>query len=758
MVDKKRNLSQYHRKRKFANTPEPRHTTTDAKLIYVVQKHDATRLHYDFRLEHDGALLSWAVPKEPSTDPSIKRLAVRVEDHPVDYATFEGTIPKGNYGAGTVEIWDRGTWKPEGDVDQSLRDGDLKFHVSGERLKGKWVLVRMGEPSEKENWLLIKEKDSKPIPHDLGQKWDADKPPKHQLAELKSALPTGEDWLYEIKWDGYRAFAVVESGICKLISRNGNDLKLPILAKEIAKYCKPNAIIDGEIVALTAVGRSDFSLLQNQLKNKPGDVRFVAFDLVMLAGFDIRGLPLSKRRSALEQTLAKATDKVMISPRIDGDSVSVYRSACELGLEGIVAKRATSQYAGRRSSDWIKVKCRRSIEATVVGFTFLQGSRSLIGALLLADDSLQYMGRVGSGFSEQVRSELWKRLDGLGTSKPSVAELTALQRKGVHWVVPKLKVRVEYADRTSDGILRQASYQGEAIGVKPEPKKRQATMVKLTSPDRVLDSESKSTKLDAFQFYQDIAPYLMPCLKDRMVAMLRCPDGVSGDCFFQKHLMAGKFKGMVEAKDGDDDFVTIKNPSGLLEASQMGVMEFHPWGSRIRTIEKPDQLIFDLDPGPDVSWADIVKAAEYVRERLQSIGIDPFYKLSGGKGVHLVASIKPELEWADAKAFCKTLAEQIASEKPKQFISVSNKEKRKGKIYIDYLRNGRGSTAISAYSLRARPGLPVAMPVTFEELLKATGADQFHIGNSLAYLERRKIDPWQDFAKNAVSLKRILQP
>lgn len=750
----KRPLTTYHRKRKFADTPEPKDSTREGGGIYVVQKHDATRLHYDFRLEHNGALLSWAVPQEPSTDPTVKRLAVRVEDHPVDYATFEGTIPKGNYGAGTVEIWDRGIWDPDMDVDKALKEGELKFHVHGERLKGKWVLVRMGPASDKENWLLIKERESE-IAEAKPAEWKEKETPKHQLAELRVALPQEEGWQFEIKWDGYRIFAILDGKTCEIKSRSGNKLDLPDLEKRIAKSFPRAGILDGEIFALDDQGRSNFSLLQRYLKEEKAKIQFVAFDILRLEDQNLRSLPLKQRRTILEQTWQK-TKGTMISPLVEGSPKSIYASACNLKLEGIVAKRLNSRYEGKRSSDWIKVKCRQTMEAKVVGFTLLQNSENLIGALLLADDKGNYIGRVGSGFNTEDRGQLFAELEPLKSTSQTVKSLTSLQRKGVRWVTPKLRVTVEYADITTDGILRQASYQGMANKIE-SPKPASTAKVRLSSPDRVVDKASGSTKEDVFNFYDQISGYLMPFLKDRFISMLRCPDGADGECFFQKHLMAGKYRSMTDAPDGDDRNVKFKSEVGILEAVQMGVMEFHPWGSKLRTIEKPDQLIFDLDPGDDVDWDQVLEGAEFVKQRMESIGIAPFYKLSGGKGVHLLASIKPELEWADAKAFCKSLAEQLSSEKPKLFVSVSTKAKRKGKIYLDYLRNGRGATAVAPYTLRARTNLPVAMPLTWDELKSSKSSDQFHIGNAMEFLENRLADPWADFAKSAVSLKRILR-
>lgn len=768
-----RSLDKYKDKRKFDKTPEPTGGGSEAKqLVYVIQKHDATRLHYDLRLEHKGVLLSWAVTKIPSTIPGEKRLAVHVEDHPLDYAIFEGTIPKGNYGAGTVEIWDNGTWEPvNGDIDQALAKGELKIHIHGKRLNGRWVLVRMGDPGEKENWLFIKEKlDHDPVKLNI-PKWTDDGLPKHQLSELRAQLPSGEDWRYEIKWDGYRAFLLCVGGHGGFVSRNGNDLGEKEFANELAKAIGTEAIIDGELVVLNEEGRSNFGLLQAELGIKSDQVRFVAFDILRVNALDLRGLELRKRIEFLERVLSgKLSHRLMLSPAIEGDPASILRTARDIGLEGIVAKKLSSKYSGRRNSDWVKAKCRHADGGLVIGYTLLTGTSNEMGALVIGerkDGKLQFMGRVGTGFSHPQRSEWFKRLKPMEIDRAEVEGLTSEERRGVRWVKPEIAIEVEVSERTNKGILRQASFIREqkpgaiqeepampdADGESPRPR---ITGVKLSNPDRVIDPNSGLAKKHLFDFYAEFGGQMMPYLDGRLLAMVRSPDGIEGESFFQKAMMQGTYKGFKEIPDEDHKFVTVSSEIGILEAAQMGVIEFHPWGSQYEDVECPDILIFDLDPGPELEWREILDEAEFVRKRLESIGLNPFYKLSGGKGIHFVISIEPELEWPAAKNLCKSLAERIASERPKRFVSVQTKEKRVGKIYIDYLRNGRGATAVAPYSVRAKPGLPIAMPVSWEELLASQSSGQYNLANAAAYLNKRKSDPWEGFFESRQSLIKLL--
>jgi len=784
-------LEKYKKKRNFESTKEPAESTKSSGNIYVIQKHRATRLHYDFRLEYGGVLLSWAVTKEPSTDTKVKRLAIHVEDHPVDYATFEGIIPEGNYGAGSVEIWDHGTWEPRVDVDEGMEKGELKFTLHGEKLQGHWVLVRMGEKSEKkENWLLIKElhDDDDNKPPSGGAQWNEKSPASPQLCELRTDLPEGSEWRYEVKWDGYRALLYSENGDLKFISRNGNEIKVPELLKRLAPKFHQTAVLDGELVVLNSKGISDFGMLQKSFKLGGKDTTFVAFDLLRREDTDLRAIPLRERIHFLEKIVHEvSSDSLILSPKLEGGGNSVHKTACKVGLEGVVAKNLNSVYMGRRTSDWIKVKCRQQDEGFVVGFTKLQDHDNAIGSLLLASNDtkgFRYIGRIGTGFNNTQRTSILKDLSPLLVKELPVMGLTKSQSKGVEWTDPKFIAQYEYAEITSDGIIRQGSFKGlstestntlpkkdqakiEKPATKPEKRKepakqsksesKQQTNVKLSHPDKMLDTENNITKQQVFDYYSSIGSRLMPHLKDRFVAMVRCPDGLSGEHFFQKHLSNGHFSSLKDVADGENMYLVVPNMEAVLECAQMGVVEFHPWGSKLDNIEKPDYLTFDLDPAPDVQWDQLLDAVAVVKSRLESIKLNPYLKLSGGKGVHLVLSIKPELAWPEVKSFCKSFAEQVSKEFPKKFLSVMSKKQREGKVFVDYLRNGRGATAVSAYSLRARPGFPVSIPITWEDCQKTTSSNDVNLLNIAEYLKSEKSDPWAGFGKSPDSLKQILK-
>jgi len=767
-VVEERALRKYRQKRKPESTPEPMGSKGKRTHIYVIQKHFATRLHYDLRLEHKDVLLSWAVPKEPSFDPSVKRLAVHVEDHPVDYADFEGTIPEGNYGAGRVEIWDKGTWVPkDDDVDAALAKGDLKFELQGGRLAGEWVLVRMGEPSEKENWLLIRHDGGKR--REQGDQWEDSTTLTHQLCELRTSLPSGAGWQFEVKWDGYRAFLVVDKGEPRFLSRGGNPIPIPTLEKRIAKDLDKPCVLDGELIVLDRKNVSDFSLLQEALSKNRSKIQFVAFDLLRLEDKDLRRTTLTHRRKEMEELLRDVpANTLTVSPIIPGRAAEVQRQACELGLEGIVAKKLDSPYVGRRAPSWVKVKCRSIDDAWVVGYTKLKDSERAVGALILAKaDSrgYSYVGRVGTGFDYDDRHALYERLEKRRSDRSTVEGLSAAQRKGVVWVNPEFEVLLEYASITQDGIFRQASYQGvkkksemsEApVQVKPSKPRSSRASVRLTSGDRKIDPVTGSTKQDVFDFYDQMGDWMLPFVKGRFASIVRCPEGLAAECFFQKHIMTGKYKSLKETKVGEDEYLTLQNVTAILEAVQMGVLEFHVWGSKTSKLEKPDTLIFDLDPGPGIAWADVLEGSDILKRQFESLGLRPFYKLSGGKGVHIVLSVKPEMEWDQAKNFCMTFAHEMVRQNPKLFVGIMTKDKRSKRIYIDYHRNGRGATAVAPYSLRAREGLGVAMPVSWDELQSSRSADQFNIRNALKHVETRSSNPWGDFAAAAVSLKRTL--
>ena len=542
---------------------------------------------------------------------------------------------------------------------------------------------------------------------------------------------------------------------------------MPDLENKITKALKGTYILDGELIVLDKDNISDFGLLQEALSGDRKKIQFVAFDLLRLDEKDLRHTSLKHRRKELESVLS-AVDKgtILLSPIIVGGGTQVHKQACEIGLEGIVAKKRDSQYTGRRSSDWVKVKCRRVDDAWVVGYTKLKDADRSIGALLLAKaDSrgFTYFGRVGTGFGYDDRQKLFERLEKHRVEKPTLEGLTAVQRKGVEWVMPTFEVLLEYATLTRDGLLRQASYRGEKKGMSEVPVQVSAARpksargnVRLSSGDRRIDPATGTTKQDVFNYYDEVGDWILPYLKNRFASIVRCPEGLTGECFFQKHIMTGKYKSLKEVKVGEDQYLSIANVTAILEAVQMGVLEFHAWGSRLAKIEKPDTLILDLDPGPGIAWSEVLEACDLIKRQFESLGLRPYYKLSGGKGVHIVLSVKAELEWDQAKSFCQTFSLEMVRQHPKLFVGVMSKDKRSKKIYLDYHRNGRGATAVAPYSLRSREGLGVAMPISWEELQSSRSADQYNIQTAMDHIESRPADPWEGFTESAVSLRRTL--
>jgi bifunctional non-homologous end joining protein LigD len=742
VATKNRDLERYHAKRDFKETPEPKGKVVSRGKTYVVQKHDATRLHYDLRLEHRGVLLSWAVPKEPSLDPTVKRLAVRVEDHPLDYASFEGDIPKGNYGAGHVEIWDRGTWNTSDDIDKALKEGKLTFSISGERLHGEFALVRMGEPSEKENWLLIKHQES-----DVAT-------PGFMLCQSVERPPAGPEWLHEIKWDGYRVMAVVGKGECNFISRGGNPIPVPDLQEAVAKKIKGEKIIDGELVVLDKKGHSDFGALQAALKGDTKGISFIAFDLLYRNGEDLRSLSLEDRREALNDIFPKRNSQMRFSEAFDSEDL--FAAACKLGLEGIISKRRASPYRAGRYDDWRKTKCTGNEDFYVGGFTLYANSRNAVGSLAtgqISNGKLIYTGRVGTGFDDKTRVELYKLLEPLKADQPPFTVTDPKDRRDAIWVEPKVQVKVKFLKKTRRGIIRQARFAG-VIEMASEPKPKQQTQFTVSHGDRVVDKKSGSTKQQVADYYQAILERLYPHLEDRPISVIRCPAGVDGESFFQRHLK-NSIDGVKDIPVDDEEYMGLAAQEGILGLVQFGGIEFHPWGSRSKDINLPDRLIFDLDPGPKVDWKRVREAAQLVRKLVADVGLKPFLKVSGGKGLHVVCAIKPELDWDQVKAFARTLAESMEKDHPDDFVSKMSKSIRDTKIFVDYLRNDHTSTAVAPYSLRARPGLPAAWPIEWDQLQDFDSADAISISNYKIWLETP--DAWKDLADSAVSLKKILR-
>lgn len=750
--------------RDFRATREPRGgrpRSAGRKLSYFIQRHAATRLHYDLRLELDGVLKSWAVPKGPSLDPSDRRLAVQVEDHPLEYGSFEGEIPKGQYGAGVVTVWDRGGWIPDGDPRAGLARGRLKFRLEGKRLSGRWTLVAMSGAAGAggKNWLLIKEKDEavRPPPRDLERV-------EPQLATLAAKVPAGAGWTHEVKFDGYRILAHAGRGGPVLRSRRGLDWthRFPALAKALKGLVAESAVLDGEAVALDEDGRSHFQLLQNALSEKRTDaVVYYVFDLLELDGRDLRGEPLAARKTALKALLDASAGKagpefrrrVRYSEEFDGEGEGLFRSACELGLEGVVSKLRGAPYRSGRSKDWLKVKCLQEQELVIVGFTDPAGARGGFGALVLGvreDGRLRYAGRVGTGFTAASLKELRARLGTLAAARcPLAAPPPGPAARGVHWVKPVLVAEVAFTGWTSDGALRHPSFKGlrEDKTAEEAVVERPAAAPRLTHPERVLYPGIGITKLDLARYYEAAAGRMLPHIAGRPLALVRCPGGVGKPCFYQKNA-GDTFPYDVRAGDG---FVYVEDARGLAALAQAGALEIHPWGCRAADLEHPDVLTFDLDPAPGAPWRAVAAAAREARARLETLGLGAFLKTTGGKGLHVAVPLKPRASWPEAKAFCKAFAELMAADAPELYTTKLNKAARRGRLFIDYLRNERGATAVAAYSPRARPGAPVSTPLSWSELSGSMRSDKFDVRTVLPRLER---DPWEGFERARRDLPR----
>jgi len=871
-------LQSYRSKRDFTASPEPRPSQAEqgAALIFVVQKHAASRLHYDFRLELDGVLKSWAVPKGPSLDPREKRLAVQVEDHPLAYAQFAGEIPAGQYGAGQVEIWDRGTWQPLGDPREGLAAGQLKFRLQGEKLQGAWALIRMRRRAgeKQEPWLLIKELDAytrpeaefsvvrdrpdplsegtgvqvipagtsaallplipagflpsslPPIPAEVlptslppipAGALPSSLPPSlaPQLATLVDRVPTDDDWLYEIKFDGYRILTRIDQGQVALYTRNGHDWtgKLPALAAALAETGISSGWLDGEIVVLGADGMSDFGALQQALEGGPANtIRYYLFDLLFYNGFDLRPAPLMERRRLLAGIIGRGkSGLIRFSEDFAASGVEMLRSACRLGLEGTIGKRSRSPYRSGRSADWIKLKCVQRQEFVIVGYTERKGSKGDIGALLLgvydSAGHLQYAGKAGSGFDRQTAAMLREKL------QPLVVPVTALhepprEAQGI-WVKPQLVAEVSFAGWTQAGRIRHGAFQGlrsdkppvavireraqktakeaaqetfkEAARERTRGSARRAapavrkapglarvyrqtpaarfTGPPISSPDRIVDRSSGLRKLDLVSYYQLAAERILPQLADRPLSFVRAPAGIDGPIFFQKHGSGLKIPQLrlldPNLDPGHPALMAIDSPAALLGAVQMNVLEFHTWNATLPNLGQPDRLVFDLDPGEGLLWAKMLQAAGLVRVLLTELGLESFLKTSGGKGLHIVVPILPNQDWQTAKGFSRSVSRHLARVLPSLFTAVQGPANRVGKIFVDYNRNGQGATTVAAYSVRARPGLGISIPCSWSELAGLRGGDHWTVRNAADRLTGAA-DPWREYATTRQDLEPVL--
>ena len=862
-------LDDYTRKRRFDRTPEPGADTAttrgarDARApIFVVQLHHASHRHYDFRLEADGVLKSWAVPKGPSMRVGEKRLAVEVEDHPLGYATFEGDIPQGQYGGGHVDVFDSGTWHMDGDPLTAIAAGKLEFELRGDVLRGAWKMIRTAKQAAKPQWLLFKRDDAhardaesddfveaQAARRASGGKRDVAGtrngagsattsrprtakrsqigPAKHgvragtrprreaidwaleaaaldgarplhdarligvQLATLRESAPEGDGWLHELKWDGYRMVSLVVDDQVALRSRNGlnwsNDF--PDVSAALQALGVPQAQFDGELVAFNAAGHVDFGALQSALKaGADAPVRYVLFDMPLLAGIDLTRTRLIDRKALLERVLAGHADGVLAySAHIVGHGTRVYETSKGQQVEGILSKAIDAPYQPGRSSTWVKVKHLQSDDFVVIGFTPGKGGRGGLGALLLAtrgeDGALRYVGRVGTGFDTASLAAMTRRLNTLKQSAP-VLNLPAhvvLPRRSIAWVEPRTVVEIEFRGWGNEGLLRQGSFKrvrddkpvkdvggdrrsGEAAGTGPArstripstpPRPRRgrartdALLARITSPAKVIYPTLKLAKADVAAYYAEVAPLLLPEVVNRPLSLLRCPDGSAGTCFFQKHhaatLGAAVHAVPIAEKDGGtDDYLFIDDVEGLLALVQMNALELHPWGSRIANVECPDRLVFDLDPGPGVTWKAVLQGARDVRDRLADVGLASFVRLSGGKGVHVVAPIRPGPDWTQAKAFCGAFADAMAVQRPDRYVATATKAKRNGVIFIDWLRNGRGATSVCSWSLRAREQAGVAVPLAWDELDATRSGADYPLPRALERARSGDADPWND--------------
>lgn len=861
------NLQKYWTKRNFDVTAEPRGKVKPSgkALSFVIQKHAARRLHYDFRLELDGTLKSWAVPKGPSLDPADKRMAVHVEDHPLEYATFEGVIPPGQYGAGTVIVWDRGTWTPIGDPREGYRSGKLKFELQGEKLHGRWNLVRMrGRGNERqEPWLLIKERDEvarpaaefdvvEALPDSVNAARTAGKSATKktarkaarkdidaknvslsssvplpagarraplpltlapQLATLTNTVPKSGDWIYEIKFDGYRILARVDGTDVRLFTRNGNDWtsKLKHLTQAVTALQLPSGWLDGEIVIPSGEGRTSFQSLQNAFDTSSTQgIHYYLFDMPFFDGHDLRQVPLRERRQLLQRLLANnKSNYLRFSDEFEADPDSLLDAACKLRLEGVIGKRADAPYISARSNTWIKLKCTQRQEFVIGGYTDPKGSRTGIGSLLLgvhdAQGRLIYTGNVGTGFGEKVLTQLRNQLVALETSQAPFHDLP----RGIkgHWVKPKLVAEVSFGEWTNDGRIRHSVFHGlrtdkepgkitkeqvvppaeqpgEEVSVKDTPvkasKKTSAAKVpaksvaktsasptnstttsigvKVSHGDRVIDASTGITKLDLVRYYESVADYMLPHLKGRPTSLVRGPSGIGGQLFFQKHADTLRIPGINELDPaflpGNAPMLEVATKQALVQAAQMNVIEFHTWNATVKSIENPDRVLFDLDPGEGVEWQQMIEGTMLTKAALDELQLKSFLKTSGGKGMHVVIPLSAVAGWDEVKDFSEAVVTHLARVIPDRFVAKSGPKNRVGRIFIDYLRNTRGATTVAAFSARARPGLSVSMPLAWEELEQLEGADQWTISNALARLKKQRKDPWAEYSRTRQTIKR----
>jgi len=837
-------LAIYKAKRNFAVTAEPSEggERSAEALSFVIQKHAASRLHYDFRLELDGVMISWAVPKGPSFDPKQKRMAIHVEDHPISYASFEGTIPPKQYGAGTVIVWDRGTWEPVGDPHVGLAAGKLVFRLNGQKLEGLWELVKIAKGSERqEPWILFKKKDefvrahadydviaalpdsviAKPIRKALktaraapleasmstrrkgalprgAPKAKLPEVIKPQLATLAAGIPSTGEWLFEIKFDGYRLMARFGDGKVALVTRGGHDwqAKMPALVAELGALGLQSTFLDGEIVVLGANGNPDFNALQNAFDQGKGADRIVyfVFDAPFFQGHDLREVPLRERRRLLQAFFEeRATEHVRFSADFPADAASILKSACQMQLEGVIAKRADAPYVSRRSETWLKLKCKLRQEFVVCGYTERSDNATQVGSLLLGIHDkagvLISAGSVGTGWSGDEARELKNKLVPLardkapfaaGASKPG--RWSKRKAGSEWWVEPMLLAEVTFAEWTPDGQIRHAAFLGlrddkpaQAI-TREEPKvvgervvrsakratsSKPAGAIKVSNAERVIDATTGITKLELVRYYESVAAHILPHLKGRPCSLVRGPNGVTGQLFFQKHGEKIGIPGITELPEalwpGHSSLLEVATPTALAGSAQMNVIEFHTWNSVTKAIDKPDRMIFDLDPGDGTSWGHIQEAATLVRSMLDALGLVAWLKTSGGKGLHIVVPLAPRYDYETVKSFSQAIVQHLAKTIPSRFVAKSGPSNRVGKLFVDYLRNGHGATTAAAFSARARPGMGVSMPIAWDDLASLKSGSQWTVRTARDHLSFQVADPWADYWKKRQGLGEAMK-
>ena len=830
-------LARYWAKRNFALTSEPRgevvaNRAAGAGASFVVQKHHASRLHYDFRLELDGVLLSWALPKGPSYDPRDMRMAIHVEDHPLSYGSFEGTIPPRQYGAGTVIVWDQGTWEPTVDPRQGLKDGKLVFKLDGHKLRGLWELVRIAKPGDRQDpWLLFKKRDAlarsrtdydvvsalpdsviaKPLKAQGGNgsaPAGAVKAPMPdrlppQLASLAAAAPTSGDWSWEIKLDGYRLMARIEGSDVRLMTRGGHNwaAKMPALVKAVKSLDLKATWLDGEIVVMGASGTPEFNALQNAFDRSRTDaIEYFLFDLPYFEGYDLRAAPLVARRQLLKQLLDdKPAEHLRFSADFDAGPAAILESARRMGLEGVMAKRKDSPYESRRTETWLKLKNKLRQEFVVAGYTDRSSGEAEIGSLLLAvhDDQqkLVYVGNVGTGWNADTAAKLKTRLKQIEVARSPFGTRPLHQHRWAvrepalqHWVEPQLVAEVEFSDWTPDQQVRHATFLGLRIDKDARTVKRESSVmpsgpsllqagtgmvdgVKVSNPERVIDPSTGITKLELVRYYESVAEWMLPHLKARPCSLVRGPNGIAGELFFQKHIEALQIPGIKELDPAlwpeHTSLLEIPTKKGLIACAQMNVIEFHTWNAVARKIDQPDRVVFDLDPGDGEKWERMLEAATLVRGLLQELGLETWLKTSGGKGLHVVAPLTPRDDWDTVRAFAQAVVQQLARVIPQRFVAKSGPANRVGRIFVDFLRNNHGATTAAAFSVRARPGMGVSMPVAWEDLSSLKRGDQWTLRTAREHLSFQSTEPWQDYwthkqtltaGLKALGLKRPEQP